>query len=72
MIQQPATRDHSLPNDYLQFMPDMPPERQEEIPKNVITRASACRRSSSTCPPSWWRNDYLLCLIGLTGMVDDG
>jgi serine/threonine protein phosphatase PrpC len=33
------TRDHSLLNDYLLFMPEMTRERQDEIPKNVITRA---------------------------------
>jgi PPM family protein phosphatase len=36
---QLLTRDHSLINDYLIAMPDLPDEQREELPRNVITRA---------------------------------
>ena len=36
---EPLTRDHSLVNDYLMMMPDMPKEAMDILPKNVITRA---------------------------------
>ncbi|MBI2898217.1 MAG: serine/threonine-protein phosphatase [Deltaproteobacteria bacterium] len=36
---QLMTRDHSLINDYLIAMPDLPDEQRDELPRNVITRA---------------------------------
>lgn len=68
------TRDHSLLNDYLLFMPEMTRERQEEIPKNVITRALGMQDAVMVDLQADRTENgdvYLLCSDGLSGMVPD-
>ncbi len=68
------TRDHSLRNDYLLVMPDMTEEQQEELPKNVITRALGMSDNVvvDLRPELPKPGDlYLLCSDGLSGMVTD-
>jgi protein phosphatase len=68
------TRDHSLLNDYLLVMPDMPQEQQDELPKNVITRALGMQDSvvvDLTPDPTQDGDVYLLCSDGLSGMITD-
>ena len=68
------TRDHSLVNDYLAAMPDMPEDQRNELPKNVITRALGMQ---DTVEVDIQRDDcqegdiYLLCSDGLSGMLTD-
>lgn len=69
------TRDHSLVNDYLAVMPEMSQEQQDELPKNVITRALGMQEMVAVDlvpdepqPGDW----YVLCSDGLSGMVEDG
>lgn len=68
------TRDHSLVNDYLAAMPDMPEEQRNELPRNVITRALGMQDNvevdlvSDDSEPG---DIYLLCSDGLSGMIDD-
>lgn len=68
------TRDHSLLNDYLLVMPEMSAQQQEELPKNVITRALGMQDTVivdvvALDPEPGDR--YLLCSDGLSGMVSD-
>ena len=68
------TRDHSLVNDYLMMMPDMPKEAMDVLPKNVITRALGMQDSvvvelSTGDVQSGDR--FLLCTDGLNGQVSD-
>lgn len=68
------TRDHSLLNDYLTYMPDMPEEALAEVPRNVITRALGMQDQVKVdmAPERAMPGDlYLLCSDGLNGMVDD-
>ena len=68
------TRDHSLVNDYLAVMPDMPQEQLDELPKNVITRALGMQDGVSvdlTADAPEVGDIYLLCSDGLSGMLDD-
>ncbi|QQR90896.1 MAG: Stp1/IreP family PP2C-type Ser/Thr phosphatase [Myxococcales bacterium] len=68
------TRDHSLVNDYLTIMPHLTKEQQDELPRNVITRALGMQESvlvdmQSDTPQE---GDYfLLCTDGLSGMLSD-
>ena len=68
------TRDHSLINDYLMMMPDMPQEAMDVLPKNVITRALGMQDSvvvdiaTERVLPG---DKYLLCSDGLSGQVTD-
>ena len=68
------TRDHSLVNDYLNMMPDMPLEAMEVVPKNVITRALGMQESvvvdigRKKIQPG---DRFLLCTDGLSGMVPE-
>lgn len=68
------TRDHSLVNDYLMMMPDMPKEAMDVLPKNVITRALGMQDSvvvdlaTETALPG---DALLLCSDGLSGQVTD-
>ncbi len=69
-----VTRDHSLLNDYLEVMPDMPPEQVEELPRNVITRALGMQDVVTVdiqdlAPEAGDR--WLLCSDGLNGMLKD-
>lgn len=68
------TRDHSLLNDYLTFMPDLSEEALAEVPRNVITRALGMQEQvqvdiSSTDVQVG--DVYLLCSDGLNGMIED-
>jgi protein phosphatase len=68
------TRDHSLVNDYLLAMPDLPADQRDELPRNVITRALGMQGSVvvdlRTEQPE--EGDlYLLCSDGLTTMVPE-
>jgi len=68
------TRDHSLLNDYLLVMPDMPLEQRNELPKNVITRALGMQDSVvvDIIPEEPRPGDcYVLCSDGLSGMMTD-
>jgi PPM family protein phosphatase len=68
------TRDHSLVNDYLAAMPDMPDDQRNDLPKNVITRALGMQDTvdvdivADDAEPG---DVYLLCSDGLSGMVAD-
>lgn len=68
------TRDHSLVNDYLAVMPDMPQEQLDELPKNVITRALGMQEGVAvdlTADEPAPGDVYLLCSDGLSGMLHD-
>ncbi len=68
------TRDHSLLNDYLLVMPDMTQAQQDELPRNVITRALGMQDSVvvDLVPEKAINGDrYLLCSDGLSGMIAD-
>jgi protein phosphatase len=66
------TRDHSLINDYLMMMPDMPKEEIDVLPKNVITRALGMQDSVvvDLMTEEFQEGDrFLLCSDGLWGQV---
>jgi protein phosphatase len=68
------TRDHSLINDYLMMMPDMPKEAMDVLPKNVITRALGMQDSVvvDLVTEDLREGDrFLLCSDGLSGQVSD-
>jgi serine/threonine protein phosphatase PrpC len=68
------TRDHSLINDYLMMMPDMPKEAMDVLPKNVITRALGMQDSVvvDLATEDVQEGDrFLLCSDGLSGQVTD-
>jgi serine/threonine protein phosphatase PrpC len=68
------TRDHSLINDYLMMMPDMPKEAMDILPKNVITRALGMQDSVvvDLVTEDLREGDrFLLCSDGLSGQVSD-
>jgi len=68
------TRDHSLVNDYLNIMPDMPMEAMEIVPRNVITRALGMEESvlvDIRQEPLQVGDRFLLCTDGLSGQVPD-
>lgn len=72
-IKQLST-DHSLINDYLKVMPDMPESERRDIPKNVITRALGMSESvevdllAHDVHPA---DVFVLCSDGLSGMITD-
>lgn len=68
------TRDHSLINDYLMMMPDMPKEAIDVLPKNVITRALGMQDSVvvDLVTEELQEGDrFVLCSDGLSGQVSD-
>jgi len=68
------TRDHSLVNDYLKVMPDMPEDQRSELPKNVITRALGMQDSVEAdllAHDSRLGDTFVLCSDGLSGMISD-
>lgn len=68
------TRDHSLVNDYLMMMPDMPKEAMDVLPKNVITRALGMQDSvvvDLTTEDVREGDRFVLCSDGLSGQVAD-
>lgn len=66
------TRDHSLVNDYMAMMPDLPKEAMDVLPKNVITRALGMQ---DTVAVDLVKKDvqegdrFILCTDGLSGQV---
>jgi protein phosphatase len=66
------TRDHSLVNDYMQMMPDLPKEAMDVLPKNVITRALGMQDAvvvdmvTKDVQPG---DRFVLCTDGLSGQV---
>lgn len=66
------TKDHSLVNDYLVIMPHLTKEQQDELPKNVITRALGMQEivmvDLHTENPEVG-DRYILCSDGLSGMI---
>jgi protein phosphatase len=68
------TRDHSLVNDYLKVMPDMPEDQRSELPKNVITRALGMQDSVEVdllAHEVQLGDTFVLCSDGLSGMISD-
>lgn len=68
------TRDHSLVNDYLKVMPDMPEDQRSELPKNVITRALGMQDSVEVdllAHDARLGDTFVLCSDGLSGMISD-
>jgi protein phosphatase len=68
------TRDHSLVNDYLKVMPDMPEDQRSELPKNVITRALGMQDSVEVdllAHDAQLGDTFVLCSDGLSGMISD-
>jgi serine/threonine protein phosphatase PrpC len=68
------TRDHSLVNDYLKVMPDMPEDQRSELPKNVITRALGMQDSVEVdllAHEVLLGDTFVLCSDGLSGMISD-
>src|SRR5690554_2859467 len=68
------TSDHSLLNDYLAAMPNMPQEQLDELPKNVITRALGMQEGvmiDLTRVDVEPGDIFLLCSDGLSGMLSD-
>src|SRR5690606_19834634 len=68
------TRDHSLVNDYLKVMPDMPEDQRSELPKNVITRALGMQDSVEVdllAHDTQLGDTFVLCSDGLSGMISD-
>lgn len=71
---QLLTRDHSLINDYLIAMPDLPDEQREGLPRNVITRAlgmSDLVTVDIVVEYPQIGDVYLLCSDGLSGVVQE-
>jgi protein phosphatase len=71
---QALTRDHSLLNDYLLAMPDLPEDQREELPRNVITRALGMQDTVAVdvrVEDPEAGDLYLLCSDGLTTMVPE-
>ncbi len=68
------TRDHSLVNDYLKVMPDMPEDQRSELPKNVITRALGMQEVVEVdllAHETKLGDTFVLCSDGLSGMISD-
>lgn len=71
---QLLTRDHSLINDYLIAMPDLPDEQREGLPRNVITRAlgmSDLVTVDIVVEHPQVSDVYLLCSDGLSGALSE-
>ena len=68
------TRDHSLINEYLQAMPELPTEQRDNLPKNVITRALGMHdqvQVDTRIDTPHPGDVYVLCSDGLSGMLND-
>jgi protein phosphatase len=68
------TRDHSLVNDYLMMMPDLPQEAMDVVPRNVITRALGMQDSVVVdlgAEKVKAGDKFVLCSDGLSGQVSD-
>lgn len=68
------TQDHSLVNEYMRSMPDLPAAQRDELPRNVITRALGMNDVVLVdlhAEDSREDDIYVLCSDGLSGMVSD-
>lgn len=68
------TQDHSLINEYIRTMPDLPAAQRDELPRNVITRALGMNDVVlvDLLADAARENDvYVLCSDGLSGMISD-
>lgn len=68
------TKDHSLVNDYLTIVPHLTQEQQDELPKNVITRALGMQEMVMVDLHTEFpkpNDQYVLCSDGLSGMITD-
>ena len=66
------TRDHSLVNDYIAMMPDLPKEAMDVLPKNVITRALGMQDAvvvDMVAKEIQAGDRFVLCTDGLSGQV---
>lgn len=69
------TQDHSLLNEYLRAMPDLPQSQRDELPRNVITRALGMSEVVQVDLRADGLRDgdtFVLCSDGLSGMITDG
>ena len=68
------TQDHSLINEYLRAMPDLPQAQRDELPRNVITRALGMTDVvvvDLRSDPLRAGDTFVLCSDGLSGMLSD-
>lgn len=68
------TQDHSLLNEYLRAMPDLPQSQRDELPRNVITRALGMTEFVQVDLRADGLRDgdaFVLCSDGLSGMISD-
>jgi protein phosphatase len=68
------TQDHSLLNDWLKAMPELPEAQRTEVPRNVITRAlgmSDTVQVDITLDDPQAGDIYVLCSDGLSSMLSD-
>jgi serine/threonine protein phosphatase PrpC len=68
------TQDHSLLNDWLKAMPELPEAQRSEVPRNVITRALGMSDSVQvdiTLDDPQPGDTYVLCSDGLSSMLED-
>ena len=68
------TQDHSLVNEYIRTMPDLPAAQRDELPRNVITRALGMHDVVlvDVLAEATREDDiYVLCSDGLSGMITD-
>jgi PPM family protein phosphatase len=68
------TEDHSLVNEYMRTMPDLPAAQRDELPRNVITRALGMHDIVQVDLLGETAHDddiYVLCSDGLSGMITD-
>lgn len=68
------TQDHSLVNEYIRTMPDLPAAQRDELPRNVITRALGMNDVvlvDLMAEAASEGDVYLLCSDGLSGMITD-
>lgn len=69
------TQDHSLVNEYIRTMPDLPAAQRDELPRNVITRALGMNDVvlvDLLADAAREDDIYVLCSDGLSGMISDG
>lgn len=68
------TQDHSLINEYIRTMPDLPAAQRDELPRNVITRALGMNDVvlvDLLADAAREDDIYVLCSDGLSGMISD-
>lgn len=68
------TQDHSLVNEYIRTMPDLPAAQRDELPRNVITRALGMTdvvMVDLLADEAREGDIFVLCSDGLSGMISD-